>query len=941
MGENTRSQRHEKKAPIKQTKGQMNRSAKKLKRKQRKWYVKLPVNVFKFIMWSIVLGVVGIVIGASLLWGKFGDEVSNSITEGFAISKTISKEQFEKVEPTKLYDKDNNLIKELKERNFQYLSFSEDDELYKKISDTVVSIEDERFYRHKGFDYYGVVVSGVSYALGGGELRGASTITQQLVKNTYLSQEQTMTRKIKEAVIAQELEKKFSKREILEFYVNDNYYGNGQYGLATASQYYYGKPVADLSVGELAVLTGIPNNPTIYDPINQPENSFKKRNVILGKMLELKKIDEKTYAVESQKKLTLNVTPSDIDNSITKYDQSFALFHAVENVMKANGFRFEYWFDSNENLAAYQEDYDKVFLKTREDILKGGYVIETSIDSQKQDILQQAVDNGLSGFFSKNEETGLYLKQASATTIDNKTNEVVAIVGGRSQEGNTYNRAYLGARQPGSAMKPFLAYAPAFENGYVPQSIIEDRAITNGPKNWYSGYKGNVSIQYALDQSINTIAYRLMDEAGTKKVMKKLSNMEFRALRPEDNNPITAVGGFTQGVTTAEMTSAMATLVNGGQYVQATNVRKITKSTTDEVVYDKSKEQKKQIYEDGASYLTLEAMKGVVDNGTGKSADWGYKNLGGKTGTTDGNKDLWFTGTTPHYSTSVWVGDDIPSTQGELSYITQGIFRNVMKQLHVGKSDVDFAMPNSVYRRGNLYYHNKTNSNEKQDTRLKEEKSRKANELQAQKTRLTEQDYRIIHGLSKSEEESRERKAQSKIQLLKDYTLYSVEDFDKTTSYYNKAIKAIELVKHQRAFNQLTDELEIAMNNKRYERDQIAYRIALEKQQKIDKAIAEQKAREDAIRKAEQEKEDLMNQAIEEELRKKNEEDEARYKAEQKEAEKQEEAERQIEEARIKEQQQEEEDRIQSEKDSAEAVENKSSDSSTMSSQSSTDSPAK
>lgn len=934
MGENTRSQRHEKKAPTKQSKGRMKRSAKRLKRKQRKWYVKLPINLFKFIMGSLVLGVVGIVIGASLLWVKFGDEVSDSITEGFAISKTISKEQFEKVEPTKLYDKDNNLIKELKERNFKYLSFSEDDALYKKISDTVVSIEDERFYRHKGFDYYGVVISGVSYALGGGELRGASTITQQLVKNTYLSQEQTMTRKVKEAVISQELEKKFSKREILEFYVNDNYYGNGQYGLETASQYYYGKTVADLSVGELAVLTGIPNNPTIYDPINQPENSFKKRNVILGKMLELEKIDEKTYAAESQKELALNVTPSTIDNSIAKYDQSFALFHAVENVMKANGFRFEYWFDSNDSLAAYQEDYDKVFLKTREDILKGGYVIETSIDSQKQDILQQAVDNGLSGFFGKNEESGLYLKQASATTIDNKTNEVVAIVGGRSQEGNTYNRAYMGARQPGSAMKPFLAYAPAFENGYVPQSIVEDRAISNGPKNWYSGYKGNVSVQYALDQSINTVAYRLMDEAGTKKVMKKLSDMEFRTLRPEDNNAITAVGGFTQGVTTAEMTSAMATLVNGGQYVQATNVRKITKSTTDEVIYDKNKEKKKQIYEDGASYLTLEAMKGVVDNGTGKSADWGYKNLGGKTGTTDENKDLWFTGATPHYSTSVWVGDDIPATQGELSYITQGIFKNVMKQFHSGKSDVDFTMPNSVYRKGKLFFHNKTKSNEKQNTRLSDEDTRKANQLQAQKTRLTEQDYRIVYGLSKSEEESRERKAQAKIQLLNDYTLYSVKDFDKTTSYYNKALKAIEMVKHQRAFNQLTDELETAMNNKRYERDQIAYRIALEEQRKIDQAIAEQKAIDDAIAKEAQDKEDAMNQAIEEELRKKNEEDEARFQAEQKEIEEQEEAERQIEEAKIKEQ--EEADRIQSEKDSAEDMANQSSDSSTMSSQSST-----
>lgn len=786
---------------------------KKRRRKARKWYVKLPIFLLKSFITLLVIGIVAGLGGGAWFWSEHGESISENVAEGYRIAETIDRAHFDTVEPTQLVDGEGKIIREFKERSYEYLDLQEDDDLYQKVSDVVTSIEDERFYRHKGFDYYGVGVAVINY-IRGGELRGASTITQQVVKNTYLTQAQTLERKIQEAVIAQELEKVFTKREILEFYVNGNYYANGRYGLASASNYYYSKPVEELTSGEMAVLIGIPNNPTVYDPTREPENVLHKRNVILAKMLELGKISQEEYETEKDKDLNLKITPAPIDNSITDFAESYAIDNAVELMMERSGFEFKYWFDTVEEKEAYNAAHSEMYVQMREAILKGGYIIETSINHEKQAQLQKAIDDRMSIYTRKDSETGLYEKQASAVTIDNRTNEVVAIVGGRSQEGNTFNRAHLGERQPASSIKPFVSYAPAFDRGLLPQSIMADRPINNGPKNWYSGYRGDMTLRYAIEQSVNTVAYRLLVDNGVDVGLEKLAQMEFGDLDPNDQNPIISLGGFTYGTTPLDMAKGLNTFVNQGQYTDPSSVRRIVQRNTEEVLYDRKEDVRyKEVYSPEASYMTLDIMKGVLKIGSGKLADFGYPHIAGKTGTSNDRKDQWFIGTTPYYATAVWVGNDKPSEQEfEVSLRPMEIFGQAMKGMHQGLPVVDFNKPNTLTRHSDGSFTvrkaAKQEKDPKQLQREQDEQSRINNETSALQKRLDDLDYRLVHGLTLKEEEERERYAELRIQMVSQEDVRSEDDFNQIELLYNEALNALERVKRQSVKTKLTNQLE-------------------------------------------------------------------------------------------------------------------------------------
>ena len=804
--------------------------------------------VRKGIGYTVLVGIVGGVGGAVWFWDGHGKAISGYITEGYTIAATIERDDFTNEEPTVLYDKNGELLVELKERNYKYLGIVDNADLYKKVSDVVVPIEDERYYEHEGFDYYGVGVAVVNY-LKGEELRGASTITQQLVKNVYLSQEQSLPRKIKEAVISQELENQFSKEEILEFYVNDNYYANGQYGLGTAAYYYYGKEVADLTVGELAVLVGIPNNPTIYDPTTNPENATVKRNTILAKMMEYGTLTPEAYNEEVSKEIVLDVHETAINNAVTGYAESYALYNTVTEIMDYEGFNFDYWFDTDEEQVAYDVSFGETYEQVYQDVLNGGYKIETSIDKNQQKILQDAVDNTMSAFTYTNDETGLYTKQAAATTIDNSTGEVVAIVGGRSQDGNSYNRAYLAARQPGSSIKPFIAYAPAYESGYNTGSLIEDKAIENGPKNWYDGYWGNVTLRYAMEQSINTVAYRLLAEYGPAEGIQKLAKMQFNSLEPtDDDSPIVAVGGFTYGATTTEMSGALSTLVNGGNYIQPTNVRKITVIQSEEVIYDRENDVQVSVYDEGAAYMTLDTMKNVVDTGIGLDADWGYEFLAGKTGTTDESKDLWFIGATPYYATSVWVGDDTPTAQSDAAANrARTIFKQAMAQYHTGLAVIDFTKPTKVTKKGAELYNNLAEENTYQAERESDEAMRKNEDLAFQTDRLADLDYRLVYGLSAEEEAAYEQMAEAKLTALQNFTLTDLDDLNEGETLYEEAKKQAKQVKRTSYALTLNANIEEAWATIEEAEQAIKAQLAYDEKQAKLKAEAAAKAKKDAI----------------------------------------------------------------------------------------------
>lgn len=801
-----------------------------------------------------VLSLVGVISVGSVggyIYIKNKDNIHTYIEKGYEKVANIKSDTFNSRYPTQIFDTNGNLIKEFKYIDYVYKTY---DEINPNVFKALIAIEDHRFYEHNGIDYIGLARAGTKIILSKGDtIQGGSTITQQLVKNVFLTMDISIWRKLEEMVIAQELEKIYTKEQILEFYVNNINYGNGTYSIESASQYYFQKDTNSLTIPEIALLTGIPNNPTLYDPITNPENALKKRNVILERMFEEGYITEEEKNQYQAEEIKLNVKDIDIDNTVTGYDLNFAVDKAIEEIMKLQGFQFRYSFDSEENRDTYYEKYSTKYDEAREELISGGYSIETSINPELQNKLQEITDNQLSVYTEINSSNGLYMKQSASTVIDNETGEVVAIVGGRSQEGNTFNRASLGYRQPGSSIKPLVSYTPSFETGLSPDDIMEDKVIPNGPSNYYSGYKGNVTIRYAVEDSINTIAYNLILQVGTDKALGYLKDMQFKYIMPQDNNPIIAVGGFTKGTTTTELASAYSTLSRNGQFIEATNIRKITKRSNNSVVYENTHKESK-VYDAGASYLMTETLKGVVNesHGTGyKARIDNYENQAGKSGSTDDYKDAWMAGYTRYYTMVTWVGDDIPKAQyGNASgNLSKWIYKNMMNYLHEGKEDLEFEKPENVYTDNNGALRVKyTPKNAEQQRRTDKEEERKLAEIKAQQERIGEEEYRIKYGLSEEEEAIREAKAESLINNLSSYKLNTTSQEPELRGLVKEAKTALDAVKRQSAYNSLYEKYNTNVANLNAKLEAL-YKAEKEEEERI----AEEKRKEEE-RKAEEER---------------------------------------------------------------------------------------
>lgn len=831
----------------------------KSKKKKKKSLTK---KIFKSIGVLSLVGVIGAGSVGGYIYIKNKDNINTYIEKGYEKVENIKSDTFNSRYPTQIFDTNGNLIKEFKYIDYVYKTY---DEINPNVFKALIAIEDERFYEHQGIDYIGLARAFSKIILSKGEtIQGGSTITQQLVKNVFLTMDVSVWRKLEEMVIAQELEKKYSKEQILEFYVNNINYGNGAYSIESASQYYFQKDTNSLTIPEIALLTGIPNNPTLYDPIRNPENALKKRNIILEKMFEQGYITEQEKIEYQAEEIKLNIKDIDIDNTVTGYDLNFAVDKAIEEIMKLQGFQFRYSFNSDEDRTTYYEKYSAKYEEAREELISGGYSIETSINPEVQNKLQEITDNQMSPYTEINDNNGLYMKQSASTVIDNTTGEVIAIVGGRSEEGNTFNRASLGYRQPGSSIKPFVSYTPSFETGLSPDDVMEDKAIPNGPVNYYSGYKGKVTIRYALEDSINTIAYNLILQVGTEKALGYLKDMEFKYIMPEDNNPIISVGGFTKGTTTTELASAYSTLSRNGQFIKATNIRKITKRSNNSVVYENSHKTSK-IYDAGASYLMTETLKGVVNksHGTGYRARIdNYENQAGKSGSTDDYKDAWMAGYTRYYTMVTWVGDDIPKAQyGNASgNVSKWIYRDMMNYLHKGKEDLPFEKPDNVYTDNSGALRVKyTPQNNEQQKRSDKEEERKLEEIKAQQERIGEEEYRIKYGLSEEEETLREIKAESLINNLLSYNLTSTSQEPEIRGLVSEARNALDAVKRKSAYNSLYEKYTANVNTLNSKLNAL-----YEAERKEEERLAEEKRKEEE-RKAEeerkkQEEEDKKNQ---------------------------------------------------------------------------------
>lgn len=730
-------------------------------------------KIMKRVLLLLIIGLfIVIIYGGCYIYSKIENNISESVNKSNKIISEMSKDDFNSRTPTNIYDKDGNLIKQLKTVDYVYKKY---EELNPIVFKALIAVEDNRFYEHDGIDLKGLARAMYSSVVRH-QSQGGSTITQQLAKNVYLTMDKTLWRKISEAVIAQELEKRYSKHQILEFYVNNINYGNGCYSIESAANYYFGKSTKDLSIAEIALLTGIPNNPTIYDPITKFKNANNRKDSILNKMYQLNMISKKQLDEEKNREIVLNIKKSELDNVVTDYAQSYAVHEAVEFIMSYYGFQFKYDFTNEEERKTYWNTYDTEYKKYYSELITGGYDIYTSIDQNIQNQLQQIVNSKMSIYTDINNSTGIYKKQSSATVIDNKTGLVIGIVGGRTQDGvnNSYNRAFLAARQPGSTIKPIIVYTPAIENGYNANSTLVDEYIQNGPKNAYSGYTGKVSLRTAVAKSINTVAYKLTQEVGVEKSLNYLSNMKYKYLSPTDKESKTiGLGGFTYGTTTVEMASAYSTLARNGQYIDATNITKIYDRTTKETIYENTYETKK-IYDDGAAYLMTDVLKSVLTDGTGKSFQLpNISEQAGKTGTTNSEKDLWFCGYTPSYSMAVWVGDDIPTSQGHLS--TQGyIWKEMMTRLNEGHSDEIFEKPSCVYSENGTLKYKKTKTDSKLRKNTSDEKSRLNAETNAIATFSYKNDINVIDA---------DEILNGYIKLFNNLSITSAEDFPIIAKY--------------------------------------------------------------------------------------------------------------------------------------------------------------
>lgn len=654
---------------------------KKRKKKYRGFwlFVKLQIVLILLVMGGL----------AYYYFGGYASQVSAMHEEAVRFVKESTKDTFRAEQTSQVYDVNGTRIMSL--RGTKDVSYLTSDEIPEEVKEAMVSIEDKKFYSHGGIDFKAIIRAVWAMVRNGEVTQGGSTITQQLARTIFLNNDRTWQRKMEEIFIATELEKKYTKDEILEFYLNNIYFGNGYYGIQAASRGYFDTDVSFLSLSQMAYLCAIPNNPTMYNPYKNPDNTLGRRDRILKNMYEDGKISRREYKDARQETIVLSTA-----EPTKRYDavETYACYCATRALMEQQGFEFRTDFSSEEDRKTYEDAYQEQYKTCEQSLYTGGYRIYTSIDLNMEEQLQNAVDEKLQDFTDVNEE-GIYTLQSAAVCIDNETGFVKAIVGGRSQEydGHMLNRAYQSYRQPGSAIKPLIVYTPALERGYTPDTVVEDAPIEDGPENASGRYLGSVTLRYAVENSINTVAWNLLEEMTPVTGISYLKEMNFAKLSPEDERPAASLGGFTNGVSPVEMAAAYATIENDGKYREPTCIVEI-QDADGNAIYQKIVDEK-QVYKTNAARWMTNILEGVLTQGTAKGLALSETASAAKTGTTNSNKDGWFVGYTKYYTTSVWVGYDIPA---ELPGLTGAsypgeIWYDYMENLHKELPYADFVAP--------------------------------------------------------------------------------------------------------------------------------------------------------------------------------------------------------------------------------------------------------
>ena len=492
--------------------------------------------------------------------------------------------------------------------------------LPKKVEQAFVAIEDQRFYQHDGYDITGILRA-FTKNQSDSKSQGGSTITQQLARMTYLSNEKTYTRKIKELLIAVSLEQKYSKKELMTAYVNQAYFANNIYGIELAAKSYFNKPARELSWSEISFLTAIPNNPSLYDPLRFPENTKKRQQRIVQALIR-DRVLTKDFAIS-------RVSPRSYKPSVPYPDYIDATVQAAVR------------------MTAQKKDWSEK--RAAEYLHQQGAVISTYLDSAEQRRAKEALRN------LPNPIEGAYVG------IDGQTHGVTALVGYKSNLTGQFNRAVQSYRQPGSAIKPLLVYGPYLEKTKARLSSTLDGSpvCIDGycPSNSGNRILGQVTIADAIAYSYNTPAIRAF-AVSFREGLKSIRPFQFSQWTREDDAFTSALGGLQYGISPYELTNAYTVFVNDGLYRPASMIKSITlKNGT----VERPQEKEQRIWSSQTNRELRAGLKNVMTYGTGrKGYDSSARYIGGKTGTTNDNKDMWFVGIKNQHIGGIWLGADRP-----------------------------------------------------------------------------------------------------------------------------------------------------------------------------------------------------------------------------------------------------------------------------------------
>ncbi len=541
------------------------------------------------------------------------------------------------------------------------------------VKNAVIAIEDHRFYEHSGVDLVGISRAFVQNIKAGSIVEGGSTITQQLTKNALLSSEKTYKRKLEEFFLAREIEKQYSKDEIMQMYLNRIYFGNGSWGIKEAAMGYFGKDVKDLSISEAALLAGLIKAPSALDPHKNYDQAMERRNLVLQMMKTNGFIKEEEYNQAVAEKIALNKNGEDP----LRGRYPFYVDHVIEEAIKKYGL-------------------------TQEDVLTGGLKIYTELDRTMQSAVEATYQKD--EIFPKGTEKQLV--QSGAVLVDPKSGGIRALVGVRwDHVFRGYNRATQLTAQPGSTMKPLAVYAPAVEEGWDVTDMLKDEEMEfkdYKPHNYNDQYKGEVPMYEALRDSLNVPSVWLLNEIGIVKGMESVKKFGIQLDPQNDRNLGLALGGLSKGVSPLTMAEAYSSFANSGERYETHAITKIVDKEGKTIVEYKGKKSKVVSKETAEKMTTM--LLDVVQDGTGKGAQIPGRELAGKTGSTqvpiqgiNGTKDQWFVGYTPQLVGAVWVGYDKTDKEHYLTTTSSEgaalIFKDFMSEALKNTTAESFGVP--------------------------------------------------------------------------------------------------------------------------------------------------------------------------------------------------------------------------------------------------------